>query len=46
MALLIYFVATFARITAKKKPNEAGTLKGVSGSPSQHAHPKYHLNHF
>ena len=46
MALLIYFVATFVRITAKKKPNESSTLKGVSGSPSKRAHPKYHLNHF
>ena len=29
----------------KKKPSEAGALKGVSDLPGQQPHPKYYLNH-
>ena len=30
----------------RKKPNKVGALKGISGLPGQHPHPKYYLNHF
>ena len=45
MFLLTYIIAAFV-FSEKKKPNEAGALKGVSGLPGQHSPPKYYLNHF
>ena len=32
-------------LSVKKKPNEINSLKCISGSPSQRAHPKHHLNY-
>ena len=51
--LLTNIVATFVfsaiknnSDNKKKKPNEAGALKGISGLLGQRPHPEYYLNHF
>ena len=46
MVLLTYFAVAFVCTSAKKKPNKASALKGVSGLPGQCPERKYHLNHF
>ena len=49
MYLLTDIVAAFVlseRKKRKKKPNEAGALKGVFGLRGQCPHPKYYQNHF